>query len=106
MPATPRPRISAPPRARRRQADRTADTRKRIIAAVVACIDELGFQKTTAREITQRAGVTWGAVQHHFRGKDGILAAVLEDSFERFESRIAEMPEGLPSLEKRVSCVV
>jgi AcrR family transcriptional regulator len=112
MPASPRRRIPAartapaPVRGRRRQADRTADTRRRIIAAVVACIDELGFQKTTASEITRRAGVTWGAVQHHFGGKDGILTAVLEDSFERFASRIADLPAELPSLEERVAWFV
>jgi AcrR family transcriptional regulator len=103
MSETPRLRIPVPERARRSQAERTAETRAKIVEAVVACIDEIGFQKTTASEITRRAGVTWGAVQHHFGGKDGILAAVLEDSFERFAKRIAELPEDETSMEKRVS---
>ena len=74
--------------------------------AVVESIAEIGFQKTTANEITRRAGVTWGAVQHHFGGKDGILDAVLEESFERFAVRLAEVPtEGAP-LAERVSAFV
>ena len=48
--------------------------------AVVETIADVGFQKTTAAEIARRAGVTWGAVQHHFGGKEGILLAVLEAS--------------------------
>jgi len=103
MNESPRLRIPVRERARRSQAERTAETRAKIIAAVVASIDEIGFQKTTASEITRRAGVTWGAVQHQFGGKDGILAAVLEDSFGRFASRIADLPEEETSVEKRVS---
>jgi len=102
----PRLRIPVPERSRRSQAERTAETRARIIEAVVAAIDEIGFQKTTASEITRRAGVTWGAVQHHFGGKDGILAAVLEDSFERFARRIADVPDEDAPIEKRVDFFV
>jgi AcrR family transcriptional regulator len=88
---------------RRTQAERTAATRGAIVRAVVESIAEVGFQKTTASEITRRAGVTWGAVQHHFGGKDGILRAVLEDSFDRFAARLAEVPVAGASLEQRVS---
>lgn len=91
---------------RRTQAERTAATRERIVRAVVESIAEIGFQKTTANEITRRAGVTWGAVQHHFGGKDGILAAVLEESFERFAERLAEVPTEGASLAERVSAFV
>ena len=91
---------------RRTQAERTAATRERIMRAVVESIAEIGFQKTTANEITRRAGVTWGAVQHHFGGKDGILDAVLEESFDRLAVRLAEVPtEGAP-LAERVSAFV
>ena len=91
---------------RRTQAERTAATRERIVRAVVESIAEIGLQKTTANEITRRAGVTWGAVQHHFGGKDGILAAVLEESFERFAERLSEVPTDGASLEERVSAFV
>jgi AcrR family transcriptional regulator len=91
---------------RRTQAERTAATRERIMRAVVESIAEIGFQKTTANEITRRAGVTWGAVQHHFGGKDGILDAVLEESLERFATRLAEVPIEGASLAERVSAFV
>ncbi|HEY8494952.1 MAG TPA: TetR/AcrR family transcriptional regulator [Myxococcota bacterium] len=85
--------MSAPdrraPRRRRSHAERTAETQARIVAAVVDSIAEVGLPRTTAAEVTRRAGVTWGAVQHHFGGKDGMLMAVLADSFRRFEERLA-----------------
>ena len=100
--ASPRPAVRAPKRERRSHAERTAETRAKILAAVIESIAEVGFQRTTAVEITRRAGVTWGAVQHHFGDKDGILLAVLEDSFARFAARLAGVDvEGLP-LEQRV----
>lgn len=89
-------------RVRRSHAERTAETRARIVAAVVESIAEVGFQRTTATEIARRAGVTWGAVQHHYGGKDGILLAVLEDSFSRFAERLSGIPIEDASLEKRV----
>jgi len=99
-------RIQAPRRPRRSQVERTAETRERIISAVVECIGELGFPKTTASEIARRAGLTWGAVQHHFGDKDGILVAVLEESFNRF-AQVLDQPiePGLP-LSERVSLFV
>jgi AcrR family transcriptional regulator len=95
--------MSAP--VRRTQAERTAETRRRILDAVVESIAEVGFQRTTATEIARRAGVTWGAVQHHFGAKGGILEAVLEDTFERFEARLGDIATDLP-LARRVSLFV
>ena len=96
------PLSSRKPR-RRTHAERTTVTRARIMAAVVESIAELGFQRCTAAEITRRAGITWGAVQHHFGGKDGILVAVLEDSFTRFADRLVEIDVASASLEQRVA---
>ncbi len=82
------PALTAPPRVRRSHAERSATTRAKIIAAVVDVIARDGFQGLTAQQVAQRSGVTWGAVQHHFGGKDQLLLAVLEDSFERFAERL------------------
>jgi AcrR family transcriptional regulator len=90
-------------RERRSHAERTAQTRARSIAAVLESVAEVGFQRTTAAEITRRAGVTWGAVQHHFGGKDGLLVAVVEDSFNRFAARLESIPTEGESLSKRAS---
>jgi AcrR family transcriptional regulator len=89
--------------ARRSQAARTAETRAKILDAVIECITEVGFQRTTAAEITRRAGVTWGAVQHQFGGKNGILRAVVQDSFDRFAERLSDIPGLEAPLEDRVA---
>ncbi len=101
-------RIQLPVRARERRthAERTAETRARVIQAVFDSVSELGFQRTTAVEITRRAGVTWGAVQHHFGDKDGILVAVLEDSFNRFAARLEDIPVESSTLQERAALFV
>jgi AcrR family transcriptional regulator len=45
-------------------------------------------------------------VQHHFGDKDGILVAVVEDSFNRFAARLADIPESGSSLRERVELFV
>ena len=97
--------LRARPRRRRTHAERTAETRGRLIAAVVDSIAELGVQGATAQVIVGRAGITWGAVQHHFGGKDGLLLAVLEDSFARFAERLRDVPLDV-TLEERVGLFV
>ena len=98
--------IQAPARTRRSQTERRAETRERVLAAVVESIAEIGYPRTTASEIARRAGVSWGAVQHHFGDKDGILVAALEESFNRFaEILLAPIASDL-TLSERVSLFV
>ena len=58
------------PRVRRSQAERSAETRTRILAAGIDSIADVGLQRSTAAEIACSAGVTWGAVQHHVGDKE------------------------------------
>ncbi len=93
-------------RKRRSHAERTAETQGRIKSAVVEAISELGFHRTTAAEISRRAGVSWGAAQHHFGDKNGILTAVLVDSFNRFAERLSSTEVEDQSLAERVALFV
>jgi AcrR family transcriptional regulator len=101
-----RSRAQRRPRSRRTHAERTAQTRALLINAVVESIAEVGLARTTASEIARRAGVTWGAVQHHFGGKDGMLLSVLDDSFRRFAEGLEGIPLEDTSLEKRAALFI
>jgi len=103
MPQARRVRLPLRSPERRSHAERSAQTRARSIAAVLESVSEVGFQRTTAVEITRRAGLTWGAIQHHFGSKDGLLIAVVEDSFNRFAARLESIPTEGESLQKRAS---
>ena len=97
-------RLAAARRPRRSHAERRAETRAKIIDGVVESIADIGLAATTATEIARRSGATWGAVQHHFGDKDGLMSAVLEESFNRFAERIDAIPVAGTDLEQRSSC--
>lgn len=71
-----------------RQAMKTQITREKILNAVITLINEGGFSNASSSRIAQRAGVTWGAVQHHFGAKEDILIAIMELSHERFNALV------------------
>lgn len=98
--------LAAAPRVRRSHAERSAATRAKILATVVDVIARDGFQGLTAQRVAEHSGMTWGAVQHHFGGKDQLLLAVLEDSFERFAERLEHGPAAGASLEARAAFFV
>lgn len=93
---------SAAPRVRRSQSERSAQTRAKVIEAAMACVTDLGFRGATMTAIAQRAGVTWGAMQHQFGDKDAILDAVLVHSLEAFERDLAAVGNTAPEVAVRV----
>ncbi len=74
-----------PSTGRQERGDRTRDL---LIDETVRCIREEGFSAASARHIIERAGVSWGVIQHHFGDRDGLLTAVIEDAVERLSSSL------------------
>lgn len=62
----------------RRTKEAAAETRAAIVEAGLACFDRHGIAGTTLYEIAAEAGVTKGAVYHHFKGKRAILHELRE----------------------------
>jgi len=60
-----------------------SDTRERIMAAAVAVFSGKGFQRASLDEIAAEAGLTKGAIYWHFRSKNDLFSALLEDRFQR-----------------------
>jgi len=81
---------SAPVAVSGRQAAKSKATQEKIISAVIALIREKGYMAASSTEIARRAGVTWGAVQHHFGSKDEILGEVLERSHRKFQQSLGD----------------
>jgi len=60
----------------RRTKEQAANTRATIVEAALRCFDRHGIASSTLAQIASEAGVTKGAVYHHFEGKRDILAAI------------------------------
>ncbi len=64
---------------KRTQVARRAETRRALLQAVVDCLLDYGYQKTTLAAIARKAGLTTGAVQHHFQSRNELMQAAIEE---------------------------
>jgi AcrR family transcriptional regulator len=80
---------------RRTQADRRAETQRRLLDATVACLTEDGYAGMSTNEIVRRAGVSRGALVHHFPTKAQLAVAALDrwlgDHLVEFEATFAAL---------------
>ncbi len=63
----------------RRTKQEAEETRRRITSAALQMFDKRGISSTTFAHIAEAAGVTRGAIYHHFADKQALLAAIRED---------------------------
>jgi AcrR family transcriptional regulator len=70
---------------RRRQEDRTQATRAALITTARRLFAQRGYHGVPAEEIVAAAGLTRGALQHHFGDKQALFRAV----FEQLETEIS-----------------
>ncbi|MEM9514900.1 MAG: TetR/AcrR family transcriptional regulator [Actinomycetota bacterium] len=80
---------------RRTQRERTDSTRTALIDATLDLLDEVGWAATTSVAVCDRAGLTRGALVHHF----GDLPNLLAESLDAHYARLAEQAhvDDLPS---------
>lgn len=62
-----------------RQAERSETTRRELLRVARACFTERGYAGTRIEEVAEGAGVTKGALYHHFRTKKELFQAVFEE---------------------------
>ena len=75
---------------RRTQAERSDATTAALVAAARPLFAERGYAGVGAEEIVQAAGVTRGALYHHFGGKPGLLEAVYRQIEKELTDEIVE----------------
>ena len=74
---------------RRTQRERSDATRSALVAAATALFAERGFHGTPAELVVGRAGVTSGALYHHFGDKRALFKSVLDAVERRLAQRVA-----------------
>jgi AcrR family transcriptional regulator len=60
-------------------ASKATQTRRSLVVEARRLFGERGYSATPVEEIVRAAGVTKGALYHHFTGKDDLFRAVVED---------------------------
>jgi len=97
--------MPAAQRAPRTQQQRRDETRRALLDAAVASLVELGVARTTTLEVQKRAGLSRGALLHHFPSKAELVAATVAHLAQMRGRELKERAAGLPAGEARVDAV-
>lgn len=73
-----------------RKAEQAEATRAALLSTARALFTERGFADTPTEEIVRRAGVTRGALYHHFQSKEDLFRALVEEVETEITHKIAE----------------
>ena len=79
---------------RRTQAERRAETQRALLGAARRLFAEKGYAGTGTPEIVAAAGVTRGALYHHYADKTALFAAVVEEEHALLALAINAAAEG------------
>lgn len=78
----------------RKTKEEAEETRKAILRSALDTFYEKGYSKTTFDEIARRINLTKGAVYWYFRNKPDLIAALINDYFDRQKAVLQErLPE-------------
>ena len=101
------PASAAAASSRAPQQDRSRVTRRRLLEAAADCLAELGWSGSTVAVVAERAGVTRGALQHHFPTREDLFTAAIEHvAAERLAFVRARFEKLPPPGPKRTEAVV
>lgn len=87
------------------QAQKSAMTRDRILDAAINCFVTLGYTNVTTAKVASAAGVSRGAMLHHFPSKTELIQAAVEylhqKLLEDYTARVKNIPTRLKGKKRR-----
>ena len=58
---------------------KSVQTKKRLIEGAIRCIVKFGYSRTTSSRVAAEAGLSRGAMLHHFENGDALMRAVIAE---------------------------
>lgn len=83
--------------AHRPRAEMIAETRAKLVAAARHAFGRVGYAEASMDDFTAAAGLTRGALYHHFGDKEGLLRAVIAEIDAEMSARLTEVSRKAPS---------
>jgi AcrR family transcriptional regulator len=77
-----------------------------LLEATIDCLVELGYARASVQEICARAGVSKGAVQHHFADKARLMAAAVEHLATKLQQRCTREVDRTSSGSERIATAI
>lgn len=96
------PTDRASPSPRRTHAERSAATQQRLIATAIDVIQAGGLEDMSIHQLARKAGLSSGAVQHHFDSKAVLMMRVLDELLASDALQSQLLPDAAWPLPKRV----
>ena len=82
------------------QAQKSAMTRDRILDAAISCFINLGYTNVTTAKVASTAGVSRGAMLHHFPSKTELIQAAVEYLHGKLLEDYTRRVHGIPKSKK------
>ncbi|MGQ7249831.1 TetR/AcrR family transcriptional regulator [Halomonas sp. V046] len=82
---------------RQTQEERSRQTQARVMQATLVCVLEKGIRATSTVDVARQAGVSRGALIHHYPTKEALMQAALEDLLAREVDSVRDMAEAVRS---------
>jgi AcrR family transcriptional regulator len=83
------------------QQRKSSDTRIAVLDAAIDCLAELGYSRTTNRLIAKRAGVSRGAMLHHYATRQELIESVIDYAFYCHMEEFGRAIRGLSDQERK-----
>jgi AcrR family transcriptional regulator len=81
---------------------RSQKTRERLSEAAIECLVEHGYRGTTFVQVCRRAGLTRGAVHHHYRDLSDLLLDAMKRLNQGLTQRVGPVLRSIDDPDKRV----
>ena len=74
-----------------KQEEKSFLSKGKIIDAAMKLFSEKGYENTTMQDLVQASGMSKGAIYHHFKSKQEIVAYLTNEEKERFTNSLREL---------------
>jgi AcrR family transcriptional regulator len=95
-----------PRQPRRTQEERSTQTRGQLVNAAIQVMQESGYANLTISKVADRAGLTNGAMQHHFASREELIIAVLDALYPVLEIPFEDIASRKWAVKERVSAYI
>lgn len=85
----------------KRSATDALQTRRQILEAALDEFTQVGYERSTLQNIAQRAGLTRGAVYHHFTNKAELLAELMQNAADEMTALVVHVRQASSGLAAR-----
>jgi AcrR family transcriptional regulator len=98
--------VSRPQRSPRTQEERSTETRRKLIDAAIGVSQESGYANLTITKVAEYAGLSNGAMQHHFSSRDDLVLGVLDALYPILDMPFEDIASRKLSVKDRVNTFV